>query len=964
MKNNEVKTYKTIAYTFVMADLFHFGHLQLLKTAKKQADYHICGLLSDEACHLWQGINICNYDERKAVLESLDCVDELMKQETMDPTENLKMINNTYPEAKLIVIHGNDWKAMPGREFIESIEGKIIQPEYYSRLSRNTIINKFKQSVQNHPLNYEFFTHHFRVGNIAHFNSQPIHKLVSTKANTLKNFQSILKTCIIEDIFICTVQDFQDYSENIVASIQKQFHQKKIVVRSSSVNEDRYQTSRAGHYESVNQVHAENGQEIIKAFQTVIASYQKSSDFRNDDQILIQSQTEDIKKSGVVFTRNLQNNTPYYLINYDDETGKTDTVTGGEIGKSVWLYKKTTMSDYPPDWQTLLRTVTEIEAHLPGMVLDIEFAEKMDGTIVIFQIRPLAANVRYAEFDDEHFDAVLKKQTEKYQHAAKSNAYGSPFFSDMAFWNPAEIIGDNPHPLDYSLYREIITRKSWNTGLTCIGYSPVKCELMEQYGNKPYINLDHTFHSLIPEAIDACLRQKLIHYYRQRLQEDLTAHDKIEFEIVLSCYDFKSEQTLEELSAYGFSQKEIGQIKDALKEQTLSIITGYKQRLTQDLASLDHLSSATNNLLERTKNCTSPFTYLDSFLRLLRYTSRYGTPQFTTTAREAFIAKALCKSMVDMHLFSLSEVNNFLEGISSVASEFDWDFKQFACGNLGQEEFLKKYGHLRAGTYDITSLQYHQMDFLGLSQQQHTIDCNSFILNKPHAILDRDKLKSILQKSVFLDIPVDDFLFFLKSSIEQREYFKFEFTKSLSLAIELLAKAGEIMGFSRNDLAYLDLPKIKSFKFYATPQELSEFWKLSIETAKAVYTDRSKLILPPVLQDEHDFIFIDSWISRPNFITDKRIEGDVVNLDLQETKDLHGKIVMITKADPGFDWIFTQNITGLITKYGGAASHMAIRCAEFNLPAAIGCGEQIYQKISTWRKIQLDCKNHKILPQY
>ena len=38
-------------------------------------------------------------------------------------------------------------------------------------------------------------------------------------------------------------------------------------------------------------------------------------------------------------------------------------------------------------------------------------------------------------------------------------------------------------------------------------------------------------------------------------------------------------------------------------------------------------------------------------------------------------------------------------------------------------------------------------------------------------------------------------------------------------------------------------------------------------------------------------------------------------------------------------------IKGLITKYGGVNSHMAIRCAELSVPAAIGVGEVIYNKI-------------------
>ena len=41
---------------------------------------------------------------------------------------------------------------------------------------------------------------------------------------------------------------------------------------------------------------------------------------------------------------------------------------------------------------------------------------------------------------------------------------------------------------------------------------------------------------------------------------------------------------------------------------------------------------------------------------------------------------------------------------------------------------------------------------------------------------------------------------------------------------------------------------------------------------------------------------------------------------------------------------------------------MAIRCAELNLPAAIGCGELIYEKLLSSSRILLDCKNKQILP--
>ena len=93
-------------------------------------------------------------------------------------------------------------------------------------------------------------------------------------------------------------------------------------------------------------------------------------------------------------------------------------------------------------------------------------------------------------------------------------------------------------------------------------------------------------------------------------------------------------------------------------------------------------------------------------------------------------------------------------------------------------------------------------------------------------------------------------------------------------------------------------------------------------------------------------------------------EEPVITLSNNSAGDLNlkGRIICIENADPGFDWIFTKGIAGLITKYGGVNSHMAIRCAEFGLPAAIGCGSQLYDRLVKAGMVELNCGNKVILP--
>ena len=94
----------------------------------------------------------------------------------------------------------------------------------------------------------------------------------------------------------------------------------------------------------------------------------------------------------------------------------------------------------------------------------------------------------------------------------------------------------------------------------------------------------------------------------------------------------------------------------------------------------------------------------------------------------------------------------------------------------------------------------------------------------------------------------------------------------------------------------------------------------------------------------------------------KKISGNISLLSkINSLSDIENKIILIENADPGHDWIFTKNPLGLITKYGGIESHMAIRCAEIKLPAMLGCGEIIFDQLCIASKIMLDCKNEQFL---
>ena len=119
--------------------------------------------------------------------------------------------------------------------------------------------------------------------------------------------------------------------------------------------------------------------------------------------------------------------------------------------------------------------------------------------------------------------------------------------------------------------------------------------------------------------------------------------------------------------------------------------------------------------------------------------------------------------------------------------------------------------------------------------------------------------------------------------------------------------------------------------------------------------------LPDVIKSKEDVVLFEETFSKINFVTSKTLIGEKIELRLDKKNYLNDKIVLIKNADPGYDFIFNYKIKGLITMYGGSNSHMAIRCLEQDIPAAIGVGNLKYQQILKSKKILLDCNKKKLL---
>ena len=104
-----------IGYTTGVFDMFHIGHLNILKRAKAQCDYLIVGVSTDELVQEYKHhLPVVPLEQRMAIVSALRCVDRVVVQTSRDKLAAWKKFHfNKY-------FLGDDWKDNPFYKQIES----------------------------------------------------------------------------------------------------------------------------------------------------------------------------------------------------------------------------------------------------------------------------------------------------------------------------------------------------------------------------------------------------------------------------------------------------------------------------------------------------------------------------------------------------------------------------------------------------------------------------------------------------------------------------------------------------------------------------------------------------------------------------------------------------------------------------------------------------------------------------
>lgn len=134
---------KRIGYTTGVFDLFHIGHLNILRTAKLECDYLIVGVTTDELAEMEKGIRpVIPFVERIEIVQSIEYVDDVVPQVSYDKLEawnNLKFN---------IVFVGDDWQGTERWMNLEREFCKVGVEICYLPYTKHTSSTKIKKILE------------------------------------------------------------------------------------------------------------------------------------------------------------------------------------------------------------------------------------------------------------------------------------------------------------------------------------------------------------------------------------------------------------------------------------------------------------------------------------------------------------------------------------------------------------------------------------------------------------------------------------------------------------------------------------------------------------------------------------------------------------------------------------------------------------------------------------------------
>ncbi len=131
-----------IGYTDMVADLFHFGHVEFLEKCKTYCDYLIVGICSDDFCKDYKRVPIMNERERFKSVSKCHVVDKVLLDIPIPITREFM---KKYSIEIVFHAHSEEENEKYNAYYLEAIKSnKFLRLDYNSEISTTTLINRIK----------------------------------------------------------------------------------------------------------------------------------------------------------------------------------------------------------------------------------------------------------------------------------------------------------------------------------------------------------------------------------------------------------------------------------------------------------------------------------------------------------------------------------------------------------------------------------------------------------------------------------------------------------------------------------------------------------------------------------------------------------------------------------------------------------------------------------------------------
>ena len=570
------------------------------------------------------------------------------------------------------------------------------------------------------------------------------------------------------------------------------------------------------------------------------------------------------------------------------------------------------------EYSVYLKILTKLEDLFGNKHLDIEMVLDNNSSPLLLQVRPLMEKKVNKDliFTEKK---IIEQNVKKYDSLKETtnDRFGiNQLFSNMSDMNPAEMIGKKPDNVAFGLYKFMFTDSTWNIQRGEFGYRKYKpAKLMELFNNVAYINVNHSLNSFLTRSLQADSCEKIIQHQLEKLKENPQLHDSIEFNISRSSYVFDTEDEFAVEYKNIISPEEI-------------------QKWHQDLIEIDSLNKST--LEKNNETMLRAFSLLDGNFKYskkenIKFIRDNMALPFTHHSRLGFVYFAQLNNLLRKDVITEAQKNSLLLSVKSISTKMKSDAYQVKLGKKSLSSFLDIYGHIRAGNYNLSSsnlknnLEFTELLVHNSEPQDENISLQKVIFSNIDKYFELNNIP--YTASAWVEM--------FQTAIATRENSKFYYTKGIDGILNEI----EEQNISDEEL----------------------FQRLNIEFSQEnkINLDLKNTLMPDLISSSDDFYLYEEMSKDGNYIGQGTVSGKVLRLDNYSNQpyDLDNKIVVIPAADPGWDWIFNYKIKSLITQYGGPNSHMAIRCAEHNIPAILGVGENNFSMISTSQSLSIDFSN-------